>query len=117
MPEDQDKKEDMTAEELWAETKKTLSQQGVKVSGNDDEDVLRALLDLLESRGVGVASSMRSRTHGMIARQQIIASAAREYDGGQGAQITDRIAWINGALKEASKAPLTQDEQKTLAVA
>ena len=51
---------------------------------------------------------------GANSREQIIAHAAKEYRDGEGATITDEITWINGALREAAKSPLTDDEKSKL---
>lgn len=51
---------------------------------------------------------------GAKSREQIIAHAAREYDEGEGAQITNRVDWINGALRDAKATALTDDEKTKL---
>ena len=109
----------MSADDLLKLIQETLVEQGMKFDVRL-EDVLRAVLEEIESGGdFKVAASMR-RSHGGTNEEQrnmIIASASREYDKEKSLQgLTTRETYVNGALREEKHAGLTERELLNLPV-
>lgn len=100
--------------------RKALEAKGIEFNeAADAMHVMQAALDYVEGRaGSGAkpsqtAESTRRMTDAQ--RSELIASSSREYDGaGSIGRVTDRVAFIGQALRDAGQTPLSEKERLNL---
>ena len=100
--------------------KKALEAKGIEFNeAADAMHVMQAALDYVEGRaGSGANTSQTAESARRMTdaeRSELIASSSREYDGaGSIGRVTDRVAFIGQALRDAGQTPLSEKERLNL---
>lgn len=100
--------------------KTALEAKGIQFKEDADPmHVMQAALDFIEGRaGSGAKTSQTAESARRLTdaeRSELILSSSREYDGaGSIGRVTDRVAFIGQALRDAGQTPLSGKERLDL---